>query len=107
DGMGGAAAGDVAAQLAARSIKHHLQDQRDDVRQSPAHSLQRALLAANEAILSEADQHPEERGMGSTCTAAILSPDRVAVAHVGDSRAYLMRDGHLHRLTSDQTVAAR
>ena len=105
DGMGGAAAGEVASQIAAKSIKHHLEHEGENVGQAPAHSLERAVHTANEAILEEARAHPEERGMGTTCTAAILSPDRVSVAQVGDSRAYLLRNGELRQLTRDQTVA--
>lgn len=107
DGVGGAAAGDVASQLAAESIKRQLQAEGDNVAQAPAHSLKRAVLGANKAILAEAKAHPEERGMGTTCTAAVVSPDCLAVAQVGDSRAYLLRDGHLHVLTRDQTMAAQ
>jgi serine/threonine protein phosphatase PrpC len=55
--------------------------------------------------LTEAKAHPATRGMGTTCTAAIVLPDRLSVAQVGDSRAYLLRAGHLERLTRDQTMA--
>jgi protein phosphatase len=106
DGMGGPAAGDVAAQLAAASIKHDLQAEGENVGQAPAHSLNRAVLGANQAILDEAIAHPEERGMGTTCTAALVSPDRLAIVQVGDSRAYLLRDGTLRVLTRDQTLAS-
>lgn len=106
DGMGGPAAGDVAAQLAATSIKEGLEAEGDNVGRAPTHSLKRAVLQANEAILNEADAHPEERGMGTTCTAALVSPDRLAIAQVGDSRAYLLRDGRLRPLTRDQTLVA-
>lgn len=91
DGMGGRAAGDVAAQLAAASIKQELQAQGDQVGQSPDHSLKHAVLGANQAILDEAEAHPAERGMGTTCTAALVSPDRLTIVQVGDSRAYLLR----------------
>ncbi|HZL18336.1 MAG TPA: protein phosphatase 2C domain-containing protein [Polyangia bacterium] len=106
DGMGGRAAGDVAAQLAAASIKQELRAQGDSVGQSPDHSLKRAVLGANQAILDEAEAHPAERGMGTTCTAALISPDRLAIVQVGDSRAYLLREGRLRTLTRDQTLAA-
>jgi PPM family protein phosphatase len=106
DGMGGRPAGDVAAQLAAASIKDELQAEGDNVGQAPGQSLKRAVLGANKAILAEAKAHPEERGMGTTCTAAIVSPDRLSIVQVGDSRAYLLRDGRLHTLTRDQTLAS-
>jgi protein phosphatase len=106
DGMGGRAAGDVAADLAATFIRHELRAEGDNVGQNPSQSLERAVLGANQAILDEANAHPEERGMGTTCTAAIVSPDRLAIVQVGDSRAYLLRDGRLHTLTRDQTLAS-
>jgi serine/threonine protein phosphatase PrpC len=106
DGMGGRPAGDVAAQLAAASIKDELQAEGDNVGRAPGQSLKRAVLGANKAILAEAKAHPEERGMGTTCTAAIVSPDRLAIVQVGDSRAYLLRGGRLHVLTRDQTLAS-
>jgi protein phosphatase len=105
DGMGGRAAGEVAAQLAAASIKQELRTEGAAVGQSPDESLKRAVLGANQAILDEAEAHPAERGMGTTCTAAIVSPDRMAIVQVGDSRAYLLRDGRLSALTRDQTLA--
>lgn len=107
DGMGGPPAGDVAAQLAASSIKNDLQAEGENVGQAPAHSLKRAVVGANRKILDEANAHPEERGMGTTCTAALLSPDRLAVAQVGDSRAYLLREGQLRVLTRDQNLGAQ
>jgi len=106
DGMGGRAAGEVAAELAAASIKDELQAGGENVGQFPVQSLKRAVIGANKAILDEAEAHPEERGMGTTCTAVIVSPDRLAIAQVGDSRAYLLRDGRLHTLTRDQTLAS-
>jgi PPM family protein phosphatase len=72
----------------------------------PNESLEYAVAGANQAVLSEAAAHPEERGMGTTCTAAIVLPGRLFVSQVGDSRAYLMRDGILRPLTRDQSLAA-
>lgn len=106
DGMGGTAAGAVAANLAAEAIQSQLQSEGDNVGQAPAHSLKRAVVEANETVHDQAQDHPDERGMGTTCTAAIVSPDRLAIAHVGDSRAYLLRDRRLQRLTRDQTLVA-
>jgi protein phosphatase len=106
DGAGGPTAGSVAAQLAAAAVKKDLEAEGDNVSRAPVHALTRALAEANEAILDEAQAYPEKRGMSATCTAAILSWDRLAVAQVGDSRAYLVRRGRLHTLTRDQTVAS-
>jgi protein phosphatase len=107
DGMGGGPAGDVAARVAAETIVDGLEDAGESVAQQPASALKSAVENANRAILSEAAAHPEEQGMGTTCTAAVFAPDHIAVAQVGDSRAYLLRNGHLELLTRDQTVAAR
>ncbi|HET6279917.1 MAG TPA: protein phosphatase 2C domain-containing protein [Polyangia bacterium] len=106
DGMGGAAAGDVAARVAAASIQHELEAAGPAVVRSPGPSLEHAMVGANQAVFNEAQEHPEERGMGTTCTAAIVSPDRVSIAQVGDSRAYLLRDGQLRALTRDQNIAS-
>jgi PPM family protein phosphatase len=105
DGMGGAAAGDLAARIAAEAIKEQLVGAGSAVTDSPGDSLESAVAGANGAVLAEAKAHPATRGMGTTCTAAIVLPDRLFVAHVGDSRAYLLCDGRLQRLTRDQTMA--
>jgi serine/threonine protein phosphatase PrpC len=107
DGMGGAAAGDLAAKIAAESIKHQLVGAVPAVNDHPDQSLTNAVRDANGAVLAEAEVHPEVRGMGTTCTAAIVLPERLFVAQVGDSRAYLARDASLQLLTRDQTVAER
>jgi len=106
DGMGGAAAGEVAARLAAESIKHVLVKAGPAVCAHPNESLEDAVADANQAIRREAEAHPEERGMGTTCTAAIVLPDRLFISQVGDSRAYLLRDGMLRALTRDQSLAS-
>lgn len=105
DGMGGAAAGDLAARIAADVIKRQLVGAGPEVARHPDTSLKRAVSGANGAILAEAKAHRERRGMGTTCTAAVVLPQRLFVAQVGDSRAYLFRDGRLQRLTRDQTMA--
>jgi len=105
DGMGGAAAGDLAARIAAEAVKQQLVGAGSAVAEHPNESLKRAVCGANGAVLAEAKAHPEARGMGTTCTAAIVLPDRLFVAQVGDSRAYLLRDGRLQPLTRDQTMA--
>jgi protein phosphatase len=106
DGMGGHAAGEVAARVAASTIVERLESAGEDVIARPASALTSAVEGANRAIRAEAATHPEARGMGTTCTAAVFGPDHLAVAQVGDSRAYLLRDGRLKLLTRDQTVTA-
>src|SRR6187551_2886934 len=104
DGMGGAAAGDLAARIAAEAIKQELVGAGRAVAEHPNESLKSAVVGANGAVFAEAKAHPEARGMGTTCTAAIVLPDRLFVAQIGDSRAYLLRDGRLQLLTRDQTM---
>jgi len=104
DGMGGAAAGDLAARIAADTIKQKLVGA-PTVAEHPDESLRSAVWGANGAILAVAKAHRETRGMGTTCTAAIVLPDRLFIAQVGDSRAYLLREGRLQLLTRDQTMA--
>lgn len=105
DGMGGAAAGEVAAQIAAGAIRKELVDAGDDVSAHPQAALGDAVVVANRAILNEAKARPSRRGMGTTCTAAIVLPRSLTVAQVGDSRGYLLRDGKLWLLTKDQSLA--
>ena len=107
DGMGGAAAGEVASHIAAEAIKNGLEERGDAVVGRAQESLEGAVKQANQAIFREAKAHPEEKGMGTTCTAALVFPDRVVFAQVGDSRAYLLRAGALQPLTRDQTLASR
>jgi len=107
DGMGGAAAGDLAARIAAEAIKQELVGAGAAVAEHPNESLKSAVVGANGAVFAEAKAHPEARGMGTTCTAAIVLPDRLFVAQIGDSRAYLLRDGRLQLLTRDQTMVAQ
>ena len=68
--------------------------------------MRRALQEANRAIRRLASEDPDKAGMGTTLTAAMLAADRLDVVHVGDSRAYLWRDGELRQLTQDHSVVA-
>jgi PPM family protein phosphatase len=106
DGMGGAAAGEVAAQIAAGSIRKRLVDAADTISAHPEEALGDAVSVANRAILGDIKERPQRRGMGTTCTAAIVLPGTLTVAQVGDSRAYLLRNGQLFSLTKDQSLAA-
>lgn len=93
DGMGGAVAGEVASSMAVETARHSEGD------------LTERVLDANQAILDEVDRRPELRGMGTTLTLFELGDDGVAhFAHVGDSRAYLLRERELTQLTEDHTV---
>jgi PPM family protein phosphatase len=101
DGMGGHAAGEVASAVTISSVAPLDQD-------VPGPDLLSALRAAAEeanGILADVvDQHPWLDGMGTTLTALLWSGTRLGVVHVGDSRAYLLRDGELHQITQDHTL---
>jgi len=100
DGMGGHRTGEVASQMAVGQIVEVLK------RSEPSpQGLLEAYEAANEAIY-QAGQKPESRGMGTTCTALWLDLPYALIAHVGDSRAYLLRDGELIQLTQDHSWVA-
>jgi PPM family protein phosphatase len=100
DGMGGMAAGDVASRLTVEAMTS-LDVPIDNARQMDA--LHKALEVANGKIAEHVSGDLTLAGMGTTLTAVIFSGDRAALAHVGDSRAYLLRDGRLNQLTKDDT----
>ncbi len=107
DGMGGHAAGEVASQIVTEMVGPGV-SQAVMEGLTPA-ELQKVTLAlieqANRAILERADDEPEKRGMGTTLTLLTLMPEGHYLAdQVGDSRAYLLRDGELTQITRDHTV---
>jgi len=102
DGMGGHAAGEVASGLAAEVVRRVFYELEGSV----STVLASAFAAANRAILDWAANHPECSGMGTTCTALALTDHEAWLAHIGDSRAYLLRDGSLKQLSEDQTLVA-
>jgi serine/threonine protein phosphatase PrpC len=99
DGMGGAQAGEVASEMAVSSFEHGLPSG-----DSPAEGLVGVIESANRAIYDRAHSEADHAGMGTTCTAVYVGPEDVTIAHVGDSRAYLLRDGELIRLTRDHSL---
>jgi PPM family protein phosphatase len=99
DGMGGAQAGEVASRLAIESFQHGLQDATD-----AEGSLAEYARAANFSIHELSQTNAEHAGMGTTLTAVYVGEEEVAIAHVGDSRAYCLRDGELLRLTDDHSL---
>jgi PPM family protein phosphatase len=105
DGMGGAAAGEVAAQMAADAIYESLTAAEPQPRDGFARLLRRAVQRANERIFIQSRDNQSERGMGTTCTAAALVDDTLVVAQIGDSRCYVLRDGKLAQVTKDQSLA--
>lgn len=103
DGMGGHTAGQVASELAARAALEAIQAQAG-VATSLAEKLRYAVAAANHAIVSLAIERPEYSGMGTTFVSILAGGGRAALAHVGDSRAYLVRGGRIRQLTDDHSI---
>src|SRR5579884_2000189 len=99
DGMGGAQAGEVASQIAIEAFEDGLPDSG-----SPEERLAERVVAANQRIHELAATEPDRAGMGTTLTAAYVDDGQLAIAHVGDSRAYRFRDGRLDRLTQDHSL---
>ncbi len=108
DGMGGAAAGEIASAMATEEVLAQMQRLWvEGVDRSPsafARALKQAAKAANTRINSYAAQHPEHRGMGTTATIAGLLQDTLYLAQIGDSRAYLVREGVGIQITKDQSL---
>lgn len=97
DGMGGHQGGEVASATAVATLHAEVEAGR---------SVEDAVVAANRAVLERADGDPTLRGMGTTVTGGIVEGSSLRIAHVGDSRAYLLRDGALRQVTVDHSVVA-
>ncbi len=100
DGMGGHAAGEVAAKVVIAAFAP-LDD--DEPGNDLLDQLHEATLAGNAAISELVREDPEREGMGTTLTAVLFAGNKIGLVHVGDSRAYLMRDGALSQITHDDT----
>lgn len=99
DGMGGAAAGEVASQMAVEAMLHAMSP-----KLVTRTTFQQAVDAANERVHRSAAQNPSRAGMGTTLVAMATRGNHAWIAHVGDSRCYRMRDGKLERLTLDHSL---
>ena len=117
DGMGGEAHGEVASALAVETVVKHCLDAEANPaslvlgEMQPGWSaktkrLSTAVHLANENIFKSAEENPERHGMGATLTAAWIDGTKLSIAHVGDSRAYLLRSGSLLQLTRDHSLVA-
>jgi serine/threonine protein phosphatase PrpC len=97
DGMGGHRGGEVASATAIETLREAFQGGAD---------LRESVVAANDAVFERSTADDAVRGMGTTLTAGVLSSDGVTlvIGHVGDSRAYLLRDGSLARVTTDHSL---
>jgi serine/threonine protein phosphatase PrpC len=117
DGMGGQAHGEVASKLAVQTILTHCR-QGENSRATPifgesspdvserTNRLASAIHLANRKVFETASSNDEHRGMGATIVAAWIEAQRLSIAHVGDSRAYLLRAGSMDQLTADHSLVA-
>ncbi|HLS78563.1 MAG TPA: protein phosphatase 2C domain-containing protein [Nocardia sp.] len=100
DGMGGHAAGEVASQLMIAALAHLDDDEPGD---DLLGKLDRAVREGNAAIADQVEEEPELDGMGTTLTAILFAGKKLGLAHIGDSRAYLLRGDELSQITRDDT----
>jgi len=116
DGMGGQASGEIASRIVCETVVEQCLDAAES---SPCSSrncaadiselgnqLADAIRLANSAVRRAADQNPAQSGMGATVVAVMLTEERATIAHVGDSRAYRLRNGQLEQLTRDHSFVA-
>ncbi len=117
DGMGGEAHGEIASALAVETVVNHCLEAGDNPGapvfgetlpgwSDTTRRLSSAVHLANTNIFKSAEEHPERHGMGATLTAAWINDANLSIAHVGDSRAYLLRSGNLLQLTQDHSLVA-
>ena len=105
DGEGGTGSGRVASDMAADVVATTLRNLADDrLREDPGDHLEQAIRDASKAIYTKATDDRKHRGMGTTATVAVISDDMLHLAHVGDSRGYILRRGRLVQISRDQTL---
>ncbi len=116
DGMGGHAAGEVASAMAVETVRTTLENSTAEVlaftkapndvgRRALVQLLQNAVLAAHQAVFQRGQNEADKQGMGTTLDVVLVAGPEAFVAHVGDSRTYLIRDGRSSQITTDHTVA--
>lgn len=103
DGMGGAACGEVASAITAETIAEHLRDKSGDNKDAQT-LIAEAIGLANKRVLEKARESNDCKGMGSTVVIALLRHPTIFISNVGDSRAYLYRNGVITQLSYDQTL---
>lgn len=103
DGLGGHAAGEMAAETAVRAITGYLESAALEEKHDVEQNIRRAITAANNRIYELARENPEWQGMACVLTLAIAHDDCITFGHVGDSRLYLLWNGNLRKLTSDHS----
>jgi serine/threonine protein phosphatase PrpC len=116
DGMGGHAAGEVASAMAVETVKKTLEEAKAEIdafkanpsdagRRALVQLLQSAVLQAHQAVFQRGQTESDKQGMGTTLDVVLVAGAEAFVAHVGDSRTYLVRDGRSSQITTDHTVA--
>src|SRR5215212_8767998 len=116
DGMGGHAAGEVASAMAVETVRTTLDASRPEIeafkkaptdagRRAIVQLLQSAVLSAHQAVFQRGQHEADKAGMGTTLDVVLIAGPEAFVAHVGDSRTYLVRDGRSSQITTDHTVA--
>jgi serine/threonine protein phosphatase PrpC len=116
DGMGGHAAGEVASAMAVETVRKTLEGARKEIdtfkraptdvgRRGIVQLLQSAVLSAHQAVFQRGQHEADKAGMGTTLDVVLIAGPEAFVAHVGDSRTYLVRDGRSSQITTDHTVA--
>jgi len=116
DGMGGHAAGEVASAMAVETVRKTLEGAHSEIdtfkraptdagRRSIVQLLQSAVLSAHQAVFQRGQHEADKAGMGTTLDVVLIAGPEAFVAHVGDSRTYLVRDGRSSQITTDHTVA--
>src|SRR6185369_6679349 len=112
---GGHASGEVASKLAVHEFRNAIEGGREPIDkfskgdpsvrpQDVLTVLEEAVQAAGQAVYKKGQAEPEKRGMGTTTSALLIAGDRGFIAHVGDSRVYLLRQGQVHQLTEDHSL---
>jgi PPM family protein phosphatase len=104
DGMGGAAAGEVASSLAVDKFLHLLTRQASNGAVAMPGAAEEAIVVANDAVFSRAQQNKRLTGMGTTLVALAVHESRVWVLNIGDSRCYRLRKGNLEQMTQDHSL---
>ena len=116
DGMGGHAAGEIASNMAVEAVREALESAREDIdqfarapsdegRRSLVGVLENAVRQAHQAVFERGTRESDKQGMGTTLDVVMIAGAEAFVAHVGDSRTYLVRDGRAAQITTDHTVA--
>ncbi len=108
DGMGGALAGEVASRMAVDALAKAAESLSAEISEEESRELVlRAITQANESIYEASMNNPQQRGMGTTLTAALVRAGRVQFFQVGDSKGYIRRDAQLHQMTEDQSLIGK